>query len=89
MLSGDAFWARLASLGTLLGLVLGLLGSLGAPFGTSWGTFFAQVGPSEPKITKKLDFLSLTSAYGTDLGAKLGPKIEENSIKIDVKNTKE
>ena len=48
-LSWGAFWLHLASLGTLFGPILALLGRLG----TSWDAFFAQVGPSWPKITKK------------------------------------
>ena len=48
-LSWGAFWPHFGSLGTLVGPILALLGRLG----TSWDAFFAQVGPSSPKITKK------------------------------------
>ena len=44
-----AFWPHFGSLGTLLGPILTLLGRLG----TSWDAFFAQVGPSLPKMVKK------------------------------------
>ena len=49
-------------------------GSLGA----SWGGFLAQVGPSWPKIAKKIDFLNLTCGSGTKLGPKLGPKLAQD-----------
>ena len=48
-LSWGAFWPHFGSLGTLVGPILALLGRLG----TSWDAFFAQVGPSWPKIAKK------------------------------------
>ena len=48
-LSWLAFWSHFAFLGTLFGFILALLGR----HGTSWDAFFAQVGPSSPKITKK------------------------------------
>ena len=49
--------------------------------GTSWGGFLAQVGPSWPKIAKKIDFLNLSPGFGTKLGPKLGPKLAQDPPK--------
>ena len=53
----------------------------------SWGGFLAQVGPSWPKIAKKIDFLNLTSGSGTKLGPKLAqdpPKSRPKPEKSDI-----
>ena len=68
------FWLVLALLGRVWDAFGPHFGSLGA----SWDAFLAQVGPSWPKRAKKVDFFNLTSAYGPDLGPKLGPQIEKN-----------
>ena len=73
-LSCGAFWPHFDSLGTLFGLILALLGRLA----TSWDAFFAQVGPSWPKLAqdseKKKRFLNLTCGSWLKLGAKNGGK---------------
>ena len=74
-LSWGAFWPHFGSLGTLVGPILALLGRLG----TSWDAFFAQVGPSWPKIPKK------TSSFGFNF-RRLAQVGSQKSRKIDVKN---
>ena len=70
------------------GLICALLGRLLASFALSWGTFwphfgslgaswnafYAQIGPSWPKIVKKVDFLNLTSGFGTQVGTQKSRK---------------
>ena len=46
------------------------LGSLG----TSWGALLTQVGPSWPKIVKKVDFLNLRPGFGTQVGTQKSRK---------------
>ena len=74
-LSWGAFWPHFGSLGTLVGPILALLGRLG----TSWDAFFAQVGPSWPKIPKK------TSIFGFAF-RKLAQVGSQKSRKIDAAN---
>ena len=74
-LSWGAFWPHFGSLGTLVGPILALLGRLG----TSWDAFFAQVGPSWPKIPKK------TSIFGFDF-RKLAQVGSQKSRKIHAAN---
>ena len=51
-------------------------GSLGA----SWGALLAQVGPSWPKIAKKIDFLNLNPEVGLKLEAKKREKSMPKSM---------
>ena len=73
----DAFWPHFGTLGASWGTFWPHFGALGA----SWGGFLAQVGPSWPKIAKKIDFLNLTCGLGTKLGPKLGPKLAQDPPK--------
>ena len=54
-------------------------GSLGA----SWGGFLAQVGPSWPKITKKIDFLNLIPGFGHQVGTQVGTQVGPRRSKIE------
>ena len=54
-------------------------GSLGA----SWGGFLAQVGPSWPKIAKKIDFLNLSSGFGHQVGTQVGTQVGPRRSKIE------
>ena len=72
-LSWGAFWPHFGSLGTLVGPILALLGRLG----TSWDAFFAQVGPSWPKIAKKIDFLKVRPRFGHQVGTQVDPRLSK------------
>ena len=76
-LSWGAFWPHFDSLGTLFGLVLALLGRLG----TSWDAFFAEVGESWSKITKKTRFFEFNLRKLDQVGTQKLRKIDaENNV---------
>ena len=74
-LSWGAFWPHFSALGTLVGPILALLGRLG----TSWDAFFAQVGPSWPKIKKKSSIFAVAPRKLDQVGT-------QNLKKIDAEN---
>ena len=62
---------------TVLGRLLASFWSSWRPFGShfgslgaSWGALLTQVGPSWPKIVKKVDFLNLSPRFGTQVGTQ-------------------
>ena len=75
--------AHFGSLGSPFGLILPLLGHFLASFlallgrrGASWNVFWAQVGPSRPKMPKRTSIFGFTFRSWHQVGTQKSRKID-------------
>ena len=92
--SCEGAWRVLWTSWDTWGVIFALLGRLLASFWFSWGTFWrhfgslearwdaisAQVGPSWPKIMKKVDFSNSIPRFGTQVETQNGEKSMSETI---------
>ena len=77
------FWcvsALLGRLSTSFWLSWDGFGSHFGSLGASWGALVPQIGPSWPKIAKKVDFFSFDYGFGVPSWTPKSRKIDENLI---------